>query len=189
MEHRLKLARRAGDDLQHLRGGGLLRERFAQLAEQPRVFDGNHRLGGEVRQEFDVLVGERAYLPAVDREGSDRLALLEHWNNQQAADAGNVHRSGRERVASAVGFAVFQVGDLRGTARRNGARQGDVRTWPVNRFALPLFDERGGQITVDRTGAEAISFAQPHRAVTRLADGGRLRQHGSEYRREFATRA
>src|SRR5262245_31188029 len=37
VEHRLKIERRATDDLEHVGGGGLLRERFAQLVEQARV--------------------------------------------------------------------------------------------------------------------------------------------------------
>ena len=54
LEHRLQIARRAGDDLQHLAGRGLLLQRLgqivgalAQLVEQPRVLDGDHGLGGE----------------------------------------------------------------------------------------------------------------------------------------------
>ena len=48
VEHRLQIERRAADDLEHVGGGGLLLQRFAQFAEQPRVLDGDHRLGGEV---------------------------------------------------------------------------------------------------------------------------------------------
>ena len=41
---------------------------FAQLVEQPRVLDGDHGLGGEVLHQFDLLVGERADLLAIDGE-------------------------------------------------------------------------------------------------------------------------
>ncbi len=54
-EHRRKLARRAGDHLQHLGGRRLLFQRLgqigralAQLVEQARVLYGDHCLGGEV---------------------------------------------------------------------------------------------------------------------------------------------
>ena len=47
-KHRLHIARRAADDLQHLRRSGLLLKRLAQLGEQPRVLDGDDRLGGEI---------------------------------------------------------------------------------------------------------------------------------------------
>ena len=48
VEHRLQIERRAADDLEHVGGGGLLLQGFAQLVEQPRVLDGDDRLGGEV---------------------------------------------------------------------------------------------------------------------------------------------
>ena len=57
--------------LQHLDGRGLLLQRLgkivgalAQLAEQPRVLDGDDGLGGEVLQQIDLLVGERPNLLA-----------------------------------------------------------------------------------------------------------------------------
>ena len=58
--------------MQHLRGRGLLLQRFgqivgalAQLVEQAGVLDGDNRLGGEVLDQLDLLVGERSNLLAV----------------------------------------------------------------------------------------------------------------------------
>ena len=48
-EHRLQIEGRAADDLEHVGGGGLLLQRFAQLVEQAGVLDGDDGLGGEVR--------------------------------------------------------------------------------------------------------------------------------------------
>ena len=47
-KYRLKIERRAADDLEHVGGGGLLLQRFAQFVEQPRVLDGDDGLSGEV---------------------------------------------------------------------------------------------------------------------------------------------
>ena len=51
LEHRLQLARRTGDDAQHLGGRGLLLEladsALAQLVEQPRVLDGDDGLAAK----------------------------------------------------------------------------------------------------------------------------------------------
>ena len=80
-EHQFQLAGRTADNLEHVGGGGLLLERFAQLAEQPRVLDGDDGLGGEVRHQLDLLVGERADLLAVDGDGADQLVFLEHRYN------------------------------------------------------------------------------------------------------------
>ena len=72
LEHRLQLARRGGDDLQHFRGRGLLLQGLAQIIgalaqflEQPRVLDGDDGLLGEVLDQRDLLVGERPHLLAV----------------------------------------------------------------------------------------------------------------------------
>ena len=51
---------------------------FAQLVEQARVFDGDDRLSGEALYQLNLLVGERAYLLAVDGEDTDQLFILEH---------------------------------------------------------------------------------------------------------------
>jgi hypothetical protein len=82
-ENRLKVARGGGDHPQHVGGRGLLLQRFgevigalAQLIEQPRVLDRDHRLIGEIRNQRNLLVGEWPHLLAIDRDGADQLALL-----------------------------------------------------------------------------------------------------------------
>src|SRR5262249_1462744 len=59
VQYLLQIECRAADDLEHIGGGGLLLQRFAQLVEQPRVLDGNDGLGGEVFDQLDLLVRER----------------------------------------------------------------------------------------------------------------------------------
>ena len=78
VEHRLQIEGRAADDLEHVGGGGLLLQRFAQLVEQARVLDGDDGLGGEVLDQLDLLVGERAHLLAIDGEDANQFVLLEH---------------------------------------------------------------------------------------------------------------
>ena len=64
------------------RGRGLLLQRLgqivgalAQFVEQPRVLDGDDRLGGEVLHQLDLLVGERPHLLAIDHDRADRCSL------------------------------------------------------------------------------------------------------------------
>ena len=57
-------------------GRRLLLQRFAQFAEQPRVLDGDDRLGGEVLHQRDLLVGERPDFLPIDRDSADQLAVL-----------------------------------------------------------------------------------------------------------------
>ena len=49
VEHGLQIEGRATDDLEHVGGGGLLLQRFAQLVEQAGVLDGDDGLRGEIR--------------------------------------------------------------------------------------------------------------------------------------------
>src|SRR5262249_42471840 len=48
VEHGLQIESRPADDLEHIGGGGMLLQRFAQLVEQARVLDGDDGLSGEV---------------------------------------------------------------------------------------------------------------------------------------------
>src|SRR5262249_5791665 len=90
IEHRLDIRRRAGNDAQYLRRGGLLLQRFsevgsalAQFVEQPRVLDSDDGLGGEVRQHLDLFVSERSNLLPVDIDSADQRAILEHWHTDK----------------------------------------------------------------------------------------------------------
>ena len=49
-------------------------KRFAQFVEQPRVLDGDDGLIGEIRHEFDLLLGKWAHLLAVSREDANRVS-------------------------------------------------------------------------------------------------------------------
>ncbi len=87
LEHRLQLTRRTGDDAQHLGRRGLLLQRLAQivcalpqLVKQAGILYGDHGLGGEVRNQFNVLFGERLRLLPIDDDIADQLALFQHRN-------------------------------------------------------------------------------------------------------------
>ncbi|MGC2080348.1 MAG: hypothetical protein WA728_30910 [Xanthobacteraceae bacterium] len=58
LEHSSQLKCRTTNDLEHIGGGGLLLQRFAQFIQQPRVLDGDGRLVGEGFYKLDLLVGE-----------------------------------------------------------------------------------------------------------------------------------
>src|SRR5262245_31340097 len=82
LENRLQLSRRTADDLQHLRGRGLLLQRLGQfgrarlhLVEQAHVLDRNHRLVGEGRSQLDLFLGERADGRALQYDHTDGGSL------------------------------------------------------------------------------------------------------------------
>ena len=84
-KNRLQIESRTADDLEHVRGRSLLLQRLPQLVKQTCVFDGDDGLGGEVRQQFNLLVIERPNLLAEDSRGSDDLVFLQHRDKNDAA--------------------------------------------------------------------------------------------------------
>src|SRR5262245_27523806 len=71
IEYRLQVERGAADHLEDVGGGGLLLQRFSQLVEQARVFDGDDGLAGEISDQLDLLVREGANLKAIDANNTD----------------------------------------------------------------------------------------------------------------------
>ena len=51
-------------------------ERLPQFVEQPRVLDGDDGLGGEVLDEFDLLVAKRTDHLAVEHKRTDDMVLF-----------------------------------------------------------------------------------------------------------------
>src|SRR5262249_55825928 len=113
IEHGLKIEGRAADHLEHVGGGGLLLQGFAQLVEQPRVLDGDDGLAGEVLDERDLLVVERANLLTKDADHSNELVVLEHRHNNNGPNAAKLHRIDRRRIAFSVGSRRCEIGSVK----------------------------------------------------------------------------
>ena len=58
IENRLQFTRRRIDDAQHLGNGLLLFQALAQLGQEARILDRDHRLIGKAADKFDLLLGE-----------------------------------------------------------------------------------------------------------------------------------
>src|SRR6516164_9809703 len=140
VEHGLQIESRAADHLEHVGGGGLLLQRFAQLVEQPRVLDGDDRLRGEVLQQFDLLVGERAHLLAIDGDRSNQLFLFEHWNEKKAAGTASIRKLNEGWRTVEIGFLRPDVGNVNNLPRVSDTPKGEVRAGVNDRFTTPLFD-------------------------------------------------
>ena len=149
IEHRLQIEGRAADHLEHVGGGGLLLQRFAQLVEQARVLDGDDRLGGEVRHQLDLLVGERPHLLAVDADRADQLALLEHRHVEQASRAAELGGGDAERFAVGIGLLgvgihdvdrLPRAGDTTQAGRRAGPDRSPIEVFRIGRRYAELCD-------------------------------------------------
>src|SRR5262245_57865805 len=99
IEYRLQVESRPADHLEHISGGGLLLQRFSQLVEEARVLDRDHRLFCEIADQLDLLFAKRPHLLAVDDDGTDQLALLEHWDGNHCPRTSNrgKHRPSKTR--------------------------------------------------------------------------------------------
>ena len=86
----------------------------AQLAEQPRVLDGDHGLRGEVLHQLDLLVGERPDFLAVDADAPISSSSLSIGTDKQRASAAKLDASDANWIPIAIGRSsdVGNVHDL-----------------------------------------------------------------------------
>src|SRR5262245_13553095 len=87
VEYRLQIEGRAAYNLEHVGGGGLLLQRFAQLVEQACVLDGDNGLVGEGHDQVDLLLGEWTYGFALYDDDSDRCTFAQKGDTEQGTKA------------------------------------------------------------------------------------------------------
>ena len=111
VEHRGQIAGRGTDDLQHFGRCGLLLKGFFEIArpclyllEQPRVFDGDDGLVGEVLYERDLLIRERPDLLSEDVEGAGTVRVT-CW---AACTAGSPPQKSTSTPASTISALALQ---------------------------------------------------------------------------------
>ena len=187
VEHGIKLAQRVRYDPQHLRRRRLLLERFGKLAralllglEQSRVLDGDHRLGGEILDHLDLLVGEGADLLPVDGDGADQLSVADHGHGRDCARAGLLDHADYVRRAldvDALGFHVVNVHDL---TRAHDAVQwiGGVRR--DDRLTVRGL-RPGARCAVQGDAPECAILVQEQVAELGVAEPGRVLQDRAEH--------
>src|SRR5262249_22257604 len=166
IENRLELGNRAADDVEHVGGGGLLLERFAQLVEQPDVLDGDDGLGGEILDQLDLLVGEWPDLLTVDADCTNQLILFEHGDGKDGPSAG-------QRSETWGSLPSRDVCILNRLLRADDTAENVFRAGISQRISSPLFLENRRRV-VHRDDAERISLVQYQRAELRLADAHRV---------------
>src|SRR5262249_21342530 len=92
--------------------GSLLLQRFAQLVEQARVLDRDDGLVGEVLDQLDLLVSERAHLLAIDTDATNQVVVLEHGNAQYGPKTGYFDARDDDRIAIDVALVQRYVGGM-----------------------------------------------------------------------------
>ena len=154
-----EIAGRAADDLEHVGGGGLLLQRLAQLVEQAGVLDGDDGLRGEVLDQLDLFIGERANLLAVDPDYPYHFVVLDHRDADQGACAGKLDGGGAHPIR--VSERGFDVGNLDRSLRFENLPHGQSWVGTDHRFAAQMIPICGG-CAVRSGNAEAVgALAQP----------------------------
>ncbi len=200
VQDRLEIGRRARDHAQDLARGRLLLQRRGeigvpglQLAEQPRVVDGDHRLVGEGPQQRQLGVGEAARLGASDPDHDAEVRPAEHGDHRHRVETAPPGMVADERAPGGVGV---DVGDVLYRPGQDRPSIGNVRVGRVWRrqllregFAAPGQAAACGHqldepvlVTVDRGGPcpEEAQGALGDRLEDGLHVGGRGRDQAQD---------
>ena len=140
---------------------------------------------GEVRDQFDLFVRERADFLAEHIDCADQLIVLAHWNGQYRPITAEFDGRDDKWIAIDVGLRSSDVGELGHLLRGRDEAKGAIRR-RVN-------DSRAGLgvgvwRVVHGHGAESLALAEVERAELRLADARRLLQHRLEHRPQLPRR-
>src|SRR5262245_25074553 len=189
LEHRFQLTGRTADEPEDLGGRGLMLQRLAQifvalaqLLEDAGVLDGDDGLRGEVRHQFDLLLGERAHLLAINDDGADELVRLKHWHAEYCPRVSRLDDGDETRITFKIGLVLSDVEDMEDLFGIGNTRERRVRNIAeFNQRLSPIPFDKGGRRTVHRDRAKGISLAQEQVAELRLAEADRVCQHGLEH--------
>src|SRR6516165_4358146 len=96
IQNALQIESRTADHLEHVGGGGLLLERFAQFGEQARVLDRDRGLVGKGLYQGDLLLREGSHLTAPNGDDSDKIRLPKKRDGPHSAGPLVLKDHGRE---------------------------------------------------------------------------------------------
>ena len=189
LEHGLKLAWRRTDDLQDIGRRRLLLQRLPQFAKEPRVLDRDHRLGGEVLYQRNLLVGERPHFFAVHCEGADQLVLLQHRDDECSAYMAQFNRIDDAPIPLLdIAFMQRKIGDVDHRLGRGHLTEGRHRFGPIS-ARNPARCRKGERGIVRGNVVKKLAVPAEYVSGLGVADSCRIFQHSGEYRLEVAGRA
>ena len=183
VKYRRQVARRGIDDTQHLSRRGLLLQRLAGFVDQPRVLHCDDRLGGEILQQRDLLVGERTHLLAIDVDRADHIAVSEQRDRQQCADAAKLYQFAGYLAGS---VAAGDIGNMNKALARGQLTERCIWFGPSR-----LAHDKFGKLWRDAAqcgGAIRIAVQCPQHPERGFAQPHGLFEHCVEHRRKIAGR-
>src|SRR5262249_43727702 len=161
---------------------------LAQLVEQPRVLDSDDGLGGEIRQQLDLLVSKRLNFLTREIDSSDQLILFEHRDRNYRPIATQLRGGNDEWIALNVSPRRRDVGDLRDLFRAGNSSSGRVGRRTDHWFPRARLDECGRGV-VERYRAETVAIIRVESTEFGVADACRVLQYRLKHRFQLAGRA
>src|SRR5262249_19667310 len=153
---------------------------------QPRILDSDDRLGGEIREQLDLLLNERSNFLTKDDDDSNRLAVFEHRNCNDAANATELYCSDALRMALGVGARRGEIGHLSGPLSPDC-----LAHWPTRnraeRTALSYLDERRGDV-MRAAYPKSVTLAEIEQPELGPAQPYRIIQQGGEHGLQLSRR-
>src|ERR1700736_863470 len=127
VQHHRQIEGRAADDLEHVGGGGLLLQRFAQLVEQPRVLDGDDGLIREGVDQGELLVGKGSNLSPPHRNHTNENTFATHRHTEKGPDATDTRSFGVLGTPVRIGL---RIEDLYRPVLKSYAPDDRTVSWP-----------------------------------------------------------
>src|SRR6266567_1028347 len=201
VENRLDVGRRAADDTQDLTRRRLLIERLGevavtsfQLVEEAHVLDGDHGLVGEGLEELDLALRERPFGLRHDN-GADRLALAQHWHDQQRLIALGDRQLTRRDGHGGIVVHALDVDDPALADRVRGEVVAVQRHWKQtlrdrHAFRRPVVGSNEmNQAALQAYGGAVHPIAEPHGARRdRIEDWLEIRLRPADHAQDFTRR-
>jgi hypothetical protein len=96
-------------------------------------------LSGEVFNQLDLIVGERAHFGSIDADAADRHLIMDDRDCEQCAHARFISTGYQYRVAFDVAFFLANIDNVDWTPSLYRARGCRARSWPKS--GLQDFEE------------------------------------------------
>jgi hypothetical protein len=132
-----------------------------------------------------ICLSERTHLLAIDGDRAHQLALLEHWDHDDAPGAGQIVKGEDARITRGVNRLGHRVGNVDDALGLRDARKPGSRRRP-NHGLLPPYFGIGGRGAMQRHGAVSVAFPEVERAELGFAQPRRVGEHGVKDRLQRA---
>src|SRR5262249_19313713 len=131
------------DDLQHLRGCGLLLQRFPQLVEQPCVLDCDDGLIREGLDQRELLGSEGSNLRPPHRNRANEETFATHRHTKEGSDAADTTSLGVNGTPARI---RLRIKNLDCAVLNSYAPDDCAVSWPNRATVYPLPEPRRGVV-------------------------------------------